>query len=82
MLNKGVHIGALIKQKLEDSKMSPLTFANKINCCRTNIYRIFKSKSIDIDQLILISEVLDYDFLSCYYCTEDRNNKENDKLSL
>jgi len=61
-----IYIGNLIKQKFEDKKISISQFAKEINCSRANIYNIFTAKSIDIDKLILISNVLEYPFLDDY----------------
>lgn len=63
METKNIHIGTLIKQKLESSPLSITQFADCIHCDRTTVYDIFKRKSIDIDRLLLISEVLHYNFL-------------------
>ena len=61
-----IHIGKLIKQKLKEKKFSVSLFAKTIQCSRTNVYHIFKSKSIDTDKLIHISSVLNYGFLEEY----------------
>ena len=50
-------------------------FADRINCERSAVYHIFKQKSIDIEKLIKISEVLNYDFISEVY------TKQNDKIA-
>jgi transcriptional regulator with XRE-family HTH domain len=47
--------------------MSIALFAKAIHCSRTNVYHIFNAKSIDIDKLILISNVLNYNFLDEYF---------------
>lgn len=53
---------------MRERGMSVTQFARLIYCHRKNVYDIFRRKSIDIDHLIRISEVLDYDFiLNCYY---------------
>jgi transcriptional regulator with XRE-family HTH domain len=61
-----IHIGELIKQKFEESKLTITEFAKAIQSCRTNVYNIFNLKSIDTDKLILISEALDYNFFEEY----------------
>jgi hypothetical protein len=40
--------------------------AQKLNCDRTNVYKIFRKPSIDMAQLLHISIVLNFDFFSCY----------------
>ena len=65
---KDVHIGHEIKRVLHDSGMSVTEFAASICCNRKNVYDIFRRKSLQIDHIIRISEVLNYDFIrNCYY---------------
>lgn len=68
---KNIFIGALIRQKVEESGMTYAEFAHRINTSRTNVYRIFESKSIDVERLIVISSVLDYDFIHKVYFAEE-----------
>lgn len=58
-----LHIGRLIKEVFDASSMSITTFANRLNCERTNAYSIFKRRTMDLELLIRISEVLDHNFL-------------------
>lgn len=67
MVMNTVHIGQVIKQKLEDSQLSVTDFANRINRTRSTVYDIFTRKSIDTDLLLKISEVLRYNFLEEVY---------------
>lgn len=59
-----IHIGELIKTRLAQVERSPGWLAKKINCDRTNIYKIFQRPSIDTELLARISKALDYDFFS------------------
>jgi transcriptional regulator with XRE-family HTH domain len=61
-----IHIGERIRQKFEESNLTISEFAKNIRCSRAHVYNIFKSKSIDIDKLIVISEITNYDFLDEY----------------
>ena len=61
-LNK-VHIGQMIKVVFESSGMSVAEFARQINCDRTNIYTIFRRRTIDVELLVNISNVLNHNFL-------------------
>ena len=72
---KNIHIGSIIKQKVMESSMTVKEFADRINCERTAVYHIFGQKSIDIEKLMKISEVLDYDFISEVY------TKQNEKTT-
>lgn len=73
---KSIHIGELIKEKLNERGFTYAEFARKLNCDRTNVYNIVKSKSIDIERLIHISNILDFDFIKHYYY--DINNETTD----
>ena len=53
-----IHIGQLIKTELELQERTPTWLAKKINCDRTNIYRIFDRESIDTALLSRISTAL------------------------
>lgn len=64
---KNIHIGNIIRQKVEESTLSIAEFAILINRTRPTVYDIFNRKSIDVDLLISISEVLDYNFLQEVY---------------
>ncbi|WP_294630033.1 helix-turn-helix transcriptional regulator [uncultured Bacteroides sp.] len=66
-MKKDVHIGKLIKQKLSESNLSIVDFAEAIHKTRTTVYDIFNRKSIDSELLIAISEVLQFDFISYAY---------------
>lgn len=57
-----IHLGQLIKTELERQERTPTWLAKKINCDRTNIYRIFNRKSIDTDLLSRISTALNRNF--------------------
>ena len=70
MLKNEFHIGKLIKHKLEEDGRRIEWFAKKIQCKRRNIYNIFNRFSIDTEQLLKISLVLQinfFDFLSEFY---------------
>lgn len=64
---RNIHIGLAIQQKLQERGMRISDFARAIHCNRTNVYSIFTRKSIDIDQLLLISKVLEHDFIAELY---------------
>ncbi|MBP3739595.1 MAG: helix-turn-helix transcriptional regulator [Bacteroidales bacterium] len=73
---KNVHIGSEIARVVHEKGMSITEFASLICCHRKNVYDIFTRKSIDIDRLIRISEVLDYDFIREVYYAEDETLAE------
>lgn len=62
-----IHIGSRIQQVMKDQGRNVSWFAKQICFERSNVYKMFKRKSIDTDLLIKISEVLGHDFLSEYF---------------
>lgn len=68
-----IFIGKIIEQKVKESHLSVSQFASLISRSRTTIYDIFNRKSIDIDLLLTISEVLDYDFLTEIYVPQRKD---------
>ena len=61
-----IHIGQLIESELHRQERSVSWFAQKLCCERTNVYSIFKRKSIDTALLIRICQILHYDFFAVY----------------
>ena len=65
-MNKNLFIGPIIKHKFEESPYSVEQLRLKLHCSRKTVYNLFVKKSIDVDLLLEISELLNYDFLSLY----------------
>ena len=64
---KKVHIGQLIHEELLRQGRTVIWLAKQIYCEKSNIYKLFKRESIEIAQLMKISEVLNHNFLKdCY----------------
>lgn len=63
---KDIHIGSIIQKYVYNHGISPQWLTNKIGCHRSKIYKIYDKKSIDIDLLIKISKILNYNFLDEY----------------
>ena len=63
-----VHAGTLIKEELRRQERS-VARVRKLCCERTNVYSIFKRKSIDTALLLRISCILHHNFFQ-YYCEE------------
>lgn len=57
-----IHIGKLIQEELKRQERNPTWLAKKINCERSNVYYIFKQKSINTDLLERISIALGVNF--------------------
>lgn len=75
-----IHIGRLIEQELRRQERTVSWFARNLYCERANVYHIFKRQSIDTELLLRISNLLKYDFFSCY--TEHIKDFDNKKLTL
>lgn len=72
-----INIGEIIRRKLDESDISYTEFAKRIHCERQSLYYLFKCKSIDIDRLMLISKVLNYDFIRYIYLNENIDKKQS-----
>ena len=59
-----MHIGSLIRQKVNEKGMTIVRFAEHLSCTRANAYKIFARKSIDTDTLYRVSLILDFDFFN------------------
>ena len=57
--------------KRENGRAGTFGFWFCLHYERTNIYKIFKRSSIDVDLLLRISEVLAYDFLREVYLADE-----------
>ena len=62
--SEGIHIGHLIKSIFDTSGMNVSELARQIHCERTNVYKIFNRRSIDVELLVKISEILNHNFLA------------------
>lgn len=71
-----VHIGEIIRQLVDERKMSKASFAQSLNIQRQNIDKtVFSKNSIDTDLLCRISEVLDCNLFKYY--TDDKISNIN-----
>lgn len=78
MQTRKIQIGQLIREKVKERKMSIPDFANAIHSSRTNVYNILKAQTVDVEKLMLISEVLNYDFFKHYCKKTTKNEKDYD----
>lgn len=76
-----LHIGQLIKSELEKLERTPTWLAKKINCDRTNIYRIFDRESIDTALLSRISTALNRNFFEDLFL-QQKEMFEKDVIEL
>ncbi len=59
-MNVGKHVEEILKKQGK----SAAWLASEIPCERTNVYNIFKRKSMDVRLLMRISVILDHDFFA------------------
>lgn len=69
-----IHIGQIIEEKLQERGASKAWLAEKLYCHRTNIGNILKRQSIDTEQLLKISLILQTNFFE-YYTQEYEREK-------
>ena len=58
-----VHIGQLMKSVFDESGMTVSELARQLRCERTNVYTIFKRRTIDVELLAMLSIILNHNFL-------------------
>jgi len=61
-----INIGEAIKKKMEEDGRKVSWLAEKINCNRNNIYRIYEKKHLDTELLLQICVHLEIDLFSLY----------------
>ena len=76
-MNKELHIGKLIQNKLKDEGRTTSWFARKMRCTPSSIHKICQKPHIHSELLLRISLVLDYDFFVHYsdYIAKSRKAK-------
>lgn len=77
-----LHIGQLIKTVFERSGMTVSDFARQLNCERTNVYTIFKRRTIDVELLVNISKILEYNFFEDVLKETDLDQKPTYYLNI
>jgi transcriptional regulator with XRE-family HTH domain len=71
-----IHIGKKIQYVFNQSGLAVSQFAQLLGIHRTRIYNIFESKTIDIELLCKISDVLHYDFLTEVYLKKRKTENQ------
>ena len=57
-----MNVGKRVQEILKKQRRSAAWLAAQIPCERTNVYNIFRRKSMDVRLLMRISVILEYDF--------------------
>ncbi|GIV26645.1 MAG: hypothetical protein KatS3mg027_0459 [Bacteroidia bacterium] len=66
-LEKKIHLGQAIQQKLNTSGLTVTEFAEKIGLSRPAVYQMFNKQSVDSDLLVRISLLLKENFVKHIY---------------
>ncbi len=65
-MSEDIHIGKLIREKLDKNGQSASWLAKKVHCDRSSFNKLLKKDHIDTKLLLHISKVLNFDFFSYY----------------
>ena len=65
-MSRRIHIGDMIRNKLKEDSRSGIWLAEKINCSDSNISKILKKPSMNVDLLLDISLALGKNFFLYY----------------
>jgi len=76
-----IHIGKEIEKKIAESGLTKTEIAHRIHCERATINDICKRKSINIEQLLLLCDALNFDFIHEIYF-KDKNQVKNHKVLI
>lgn len=61
-----IFIGKLVEAELRKQQRSVVWLSQKLDCNRTNVYKIFNRRSIDTELLLKISNALQRNFFESY----------------
>ena len=75
-----VHIGSIIRQKLQEQGRSAAWLAKQIPCTRNNVFKIMRKPHISTDLLLRISKILDYNFFNCFDYRIEADTLSNPKM--
>ncbi|MCR5697556.1 MAG: helix-turn-helix transcriptional regulator [Marinilabiliaceae bacterium] len=71
---KDLNIGHKINEVRKMKRISPEDLAQKLNCHKSNLYKIFQKENVDLELLMHISKILEFDFFA--YISEVMNETE------
>jgi plasmid maintenance system antidote protein VapI len=77
-----VEIGKIIELKLREKRYSIAEFARKLNTERSNVYNIFKRKTIDTGLLEKVGEILEHDFFQYFITAKTKTDIVSDKTNI
>ena len=66
MLFKEIHIGDLIKERIEEVGIETSDLCTALRISENQLQSVLANPAIDTDTLLKVSKILDYDFFRCY----------------
>lgn len=85
---KEIHIGSIVQSRVTEKGTDMQRICKFMKCTEEEIHEMFESKSIDTDNLLRWSKILEYDFFRIYtqhlilYSPPSKVDKTEDKPSL
>ena len=61
-LEKSIHVGTIIKDKLTQERRSVSWFADQMNCDRSNMYKLLSRAHLDTNFVLRASKILEHNF--------------------
>lgn len=71
-----MHIGKMIRLKLDEKGYTVVWFARQLSYSRSNVYLLFEKRSVDTDVLLRVSKILKYNFFDLYKVECDFNDED------
>ena len=65
-MSEKIHIGKLIKKKMEEDGRKASWLAEKLHCETSNIYKIYEKPTINTELLLHIAQALQTNFFEYY----------------
>jgi hypothetical protein len=63
---KEIYLGQLIKQRVSECDISVTRISKFLKCSEEEVEKIYEKKSIEVDVLLKLSKLLEYDFFRIY----------------
>ncbi|GEN75363.1 transposase [Chryseobacterium hagamense] len=63
---KNIHLGKLIKARVQEKEMNVRKVCRSMKITEEQLYEIYESKSLDSEQILSWSKLLNYDFFRIY----------------
>ena len=74
-----IHIGKIIHELVKEKRLKARFVGKEINVSESNVYKIYKQKTIDVDKLIIFSQVLNTNLFLHYLRAEPLKSMFNQK---